>query len=222
MSNNPFAHLFQKPPAASLGFGLNSPQMQPLTQQITESFKEMLAERPPPGFFRLSRRADADAVIEAAGGFRFETEGTYWGDLMLAAKKAREIVIPDVDCCTAWCVVKTDMKVKPMTPIIKSAKRRKIIASAERWAIIVPEEWGLKYVKPYLEMDLNGEMGGVSFLEYLVTFGGIAPEIARACASRYAKVRKGDALRLDARDVTGLLGAAAGREAALAADSESP
>lgn len=180
--------------------------------------KEDVVGLSPPGFFRLSRRADHDALDEAQGKSRgrMVSAETYWGKLMLEAKAGREVVLPNVDCCTAWCVVKQGMKAKPM----REREGSPVFGPAlESWALIVPESWARKYVQPYFEMNLAGEMGGVSLLEYLVTFGGIGVAVARAGATRYSHPRKSDKLLLDTRDVTGLRAAADGRAEALLGDA---
>lgn len=185
--------------------------------------------------------SDEEVGLDWQGG---AIEGTYWGDILLAAKSKGLVVVPNVDACTAWCAVGSKLRVVPMkepmnhkqrqrlarwsNPVLTSAlllpevRKGSLVPSSMLWAFHTSVDFARKYMSPYFDLLAKNEVPDMSLLEWLVTMGGIEPSIARAAVARYSKKRRGDSSLLHEQDRTRLLAAAEARESAVAAEANEP
>lgn len=146
--------------------------------------------------FKLSR---------IAHGQRNIVETTEEANLQYRAQKMREILLPGVDAATAWAMCAQS----PVVGLAIHAERLNNVSpdpcttpdDPEEWqiaidrprvsrgfAVLIPEKWpGLHHLVRYFDLIEKNEAPDTPLLEWLVTSGAVAPDVATKTVERFKK-----------------------------------
>lgn len=163
-------------------------------------------------------------LARVAHGQRNLIESVEEAQLQYRAKQMREVLLPGVDAATAWALCQQSPIVglaihvmqlrnvppEPCTDPTDAAALQAAadLAIAQRgFAVFIPEKWaGLHHLVRYFDLIEKGEAPDTPLLEWLLTAGAVAADIAKKTVARFAKrvtfgrhafkLDKGDAERL--------------------------
>lgn len=144
-------------------------------------------------------------LARVAHGQRNLIESSEEAELQYRAKQMREVLLPGVDAATAWAMCQQ----APIVGLaIHAVKLRNVLPEqctdptdaaalqaaadlgiAQRgFAVFIPEKWaGLHHLVRYFDLIEKNEAPDTPLLEWLLTAGAVASELARTTVRRFTK-----------------------------------
>lgn len=144
-------------------------------------------------------------LARVAHGQRNLIDGLEEEQLQYRAKKMHEVLLPGVDAATAWAMCQQSPIVGLAIHAVRlnnvapdpcydptDAEAFQVAADQPRvergFAVVIPEKWaGLHHLVRYFDLIEKNEAPDTSLLEWLVTAGAVATEIAVKTVARFKK-----------------------------------